>query len=76
MSKELPSLRARDLVRILERAGFVGWRQRGGHLTLYRESDNRTLTVPVHPSKTLPKGAIRAIIEQAGLTPDQFSRLR
>ncbi len=76
MSKELPALRAREVVRILEKAGFVKWRQRGSHLTLYRESDHRSLTVPVHFSKTVPKGTLRAIVKQAGLTAEEFLALR
>lgn len=76
MSKELPALRAREVVRILGKAGFTPWRQRGSHLTLYREIDGRSLTVPVHFSKTVPKGTLRAIIRQAGLTTEEFLRLR
>jgi predicted RNA binding protein YcfA (HicA-like mRNA interferase family) len=72
MPKELPALRPQAVVRILERAGFVKWRQKGSHLTLYRASDRRALTVPVHFSKTVPKGTLRAIIRQAGLTVEEF----
>jgi predicted RNA binding protein YcfA (HicA-like mRNA interferase family) len=72
MSKELPALRPREVVRILERAGFVQWRQRGSHRTLYRTSDRRALTVPIRFSKTVPKGTLRAIIGQAGMTTEEF----
>lgn len=75
MSKELPALRARELVRILERAGFVKWRQKGSHLTMYRAADHRALTVPVHFRKTVPKGTMHAILKQAGLTTDDFAQL-
>jgi predicted RNA binding protein YcfA (HicA-like mRNA interferase family) len=75
MSKELPALRARELVRVLEKAGFVRWRQRGSHLTMYRPVDHRALTVPVHFRKTLPKGTLHAIIKQAGLTTEEFAQL-
>jgi predicted RNA binding protein YcfA (HicA-like mRNA interferase family) len=76
MSKELPALRPREVVRILERAGFVKWRQKGSHLTLYRANDRRALTVPIHFSKTVPKGTLRAIISQAGLTAEEFLSYR
>lgn len=76
MSKELPALRASEVVRILERAGFIRWRQQGSHLTMYRTSDRRALTIPVHFAKTVPKGTLRAIIKQAGLTPKEFIALR
>jgi len=75
MSKELPALRAREVVSILEKAGFIKWRQKGSHLTMYRTSDHRALTVPIHFSKTVPKGTLHAIIKQAGLTTDEFLSL-
>jgi predicted RNA binding protein YcfA (HicA-like mRNA interferase family) len=75
MSKELPSLRVRELVRILEKAGFVRWRQKGSHLTMYRATDRRALTVPVHFRKGIPKGTLHAIIKQAGFTTEQFAEL-
>ncbi len=76
MSKELPALRAREVVKIPEKAGFVKWRQKGSHLTMHRESDRRALTVPIHFSRTVPKGTLRAIIKQAGLTHEEFLGLR
>ena len=72
MSKDLPALRPREVIRVLERAGFVKWRQKGSHLTLYRASDRRALTVPIHFAKTVPKGTLRTIIRQAGLTAEEF----
>lgn len=76
MSKELPALRSREVVRLLEKSGYVKWRQKGSHLTLYRAADRRALTVPLHFAKTVPKGTLRAIIKQAGLTPEEFLGLR
>ncbi len=62
-------------MRILEKAGFARWRQKGSHLTMYRAADRRSLTVPVHFRKTVPKGTLHAIIKQAGLTTEEFARL-
>ena len=76
MSERLPSLKAREVVRILEKAGFQRWGQKGSHLTMYRESDNRALTVPMHFSGAVPRGTLRAIIRQAGLTIEEFHSLR
>jgi predicted RNA binding protein YcfA (HicA-like mRNA interferase family) len=33
-AKELPALRAGELARILEKAGFERWRQKGSRLTM------------------------------------------
>ena len=74
MSKELPALRAREVVRTLEKAGFSRWRHKGSHLTMFREADRRALTIPIHFSKNVPKGTLRAIIKQAGLSPEEFLR--
>jgi len=54
------------------KAGFQSWRQKGSHLTMYRDTDNRALAVPIHFSKTIPKGTLSAIIKQAGLTVEEF----
>jgi predicted RNA binding protein YcfA (HicA-like mRNA interferase family) len=48
MSDKLPRVDCQDLIRALQRAGFVEQRQRGSHLHLRRESDGKRLTVPVH----------------------------
>jgi predicted RNA binding protein YcfA (HicA-like mRNA interferase family) len=71
----LPAARPRDVVRALERAGFEKWRQKGSHLTMFRNHDHRTLTVPMHFAKTVPKGTLRTIIRSAGLSVGEFVAL-
>ena len=73
---KLPILKTKELLRILHKAGFVKWRQKGSHLSLYRKGDNKTVTVPVHFSKTIPKGTLRAIIREAGMTVEEFIALK
>jgi predicted RNA binding protein YcfA (HicA-like mRNA interferase family) len=53
----------------LQRFGFVPLRQTGSHLILRR--DNRTVVVPQH--KPLKPGTLKGLIEQAGLTLEQFT---
>ncbi len=72
---KLPSLRPKDVVRALERLGFESWRQKGSHLTLYRAADRRVLTIPMHFAKDIPKGTLRTIIREAGLSVQQFVNL-
>lgn len=76
MSDKLPSLKTKEVIRIFEKSGFKKWRQKGSHLTLYRELDNKALTIPAHFSKSIPKGTLRAIIKQAGLSVEEFNLLR
>jgi len=69
---KLPAVRPKDVVRALERLGFETWRQKGSHLTLYRASDRRVLTIPMHFAKDIPKGTLRTIIREAGLSVKEF----
>jgi predicted RNA binding protein YcfA (HicA-like mRNA interferase family) len=73
---KLPALTPKELVKALERAGFVRWRQKGSHLTLYRERDKKALTIPIHFGKTVPKGTLHVILKQAELGIEELNRLR
>ena len=75
MNQRLPALTARDVIRALERAGFAVSRTSGSHRRLVHSSDPaRKVTVPVHTGD-LPRGTLRAIISQAGLTVAEFIAL-
>ncbi|HOT93486.1 MAG TPA: type II toxin-antitoxin system HicA family toxin [Anaerolineae bacterium] len=69
---KLPALRAREVIRLLEDAGFYEVRQRGSHLQLKR--GNLLVTMPVH-SGDLNTGTLRSIIRQAGMTVEEFLML-
>ena len=72
MSQRLPSLKAREVVRALERAGFQVSRTSGSHCRLIHASDPvRKVTIPVH-SGDIKRGTLRGIIAQAGLTTAEF----
>jgi predicted RNA binding protein YcfA (HicA-like mRNA interferase family) len=75
MNERLPALTARDVIRALERAGYVVSRTSGSHCRLIHMLDPaRKITVPVH-SGDLKRGTLRAIIGQAGLTVAEFLQL-
>lgn len=65
----LPALRPAEVVRALERAGFVRARQRGSHLRLRR--GNLSVTVPKHATD-LPANVVRSILRQAHMTEDEL----
>ena len=59
----LPSLTPKELIRVLEKLGFVRTRKsRGGHLR-YVHPDGRRTTVPFHSGRTIPKGLLVKIIK-------------
>lgn len=69
----LPVLSGRDLVRALAKIGFQLDRQKGSHMILFRPDPPATLTVPDH--RELDRGTLRAILRQAGLTPEALVKL-
>ena len=73
MSK-LPVVSGRELCRALRKKGYLRDYQTGSHIVLRHEDPpHRRLTVPDH--KEVAKGTLRAIIRQAGMTPDELLEL-
>jgi predicted RNA binding protein YcfA (HicA-like mRNA interferase family) len=66
-------LRAREIVRKLEGAGFTFRRQSGSHAR-YGHSDGRGVTVPMHPGD-VPPPVLRSILKQADLDEEEWERL-
>lgn len=60
-------MKSADLIRELERAGWLLDRVRGSHHIYVHPERGGHVTVP-HPKKDLGKGLIGAIRKQAGLT--------
>jgi predicted RNA binding protein YcfA (HicA-like mRNA interferase family) len=70
----LPVVSGREVVKALEKIGYVLDRQRGSHMILRQPTPpHRRVTVPDH--KEVAKGTLRAIIRQAGLTVEEFNDL-
>lgn len=69
-------LSPKAVISALERAGFVVARVSGSHYVLVHPDDARRRTVvPFHASRDLPKGTLRSIVTQAGLTVEEFLAL-
>lgn len=70
MSK-LPSLTGRELIAVLEKAGFTVARVRGSHHILVHEDGRRTV-VPVHSGETIGRGLLSQILRDTTITRDDF----
>lgn len=71
---KLPIVSGREVVRKLEKAGFIFVRQVGSHMILRREaSPKMTISVPDH--KELKRKTLKNILRQVGLTVRQFEEL-
>lgn len=75
MAGQYPAVTAREVVRALARDGWEPKRQSGSHLVLQHATKRGTVTVPMHAGRTLKRGTLRQVLNQAGLSLDQFRRL-
>lgn len=74
----LPVVSTRDVVAALRRCGFVHApkRGKGSHLAFYKtDIHGRKRLVIVPQRREIPRGTLMAIIDQAGLTKDDFIAL-
>ena len=70
-----PGVTGREAVRAFERIGFRHVRTNGSHYIMKRASHRFLLSVPVHGKKNIGVGLLMKLIQDAGLTPDEFLML-
>ncbi len=70
----LPVLKAAQVLRALEQAGFIAVRQHGSHVRL-KHADGRVVTVPMHAGQDIGPGLLRKILRDAELSPEDLERL-
>ena len=75
MSLKLPAVTARELSRIAKHLGFVLDRQKGSQAVFYRNSDRARIVIPMHAGRDIKPKTLRGIIDDMGLTPEEFIRL-
>jgi predicted RNA binding protein YcfA (HicA-like mRNA interferase family) len=69
MSKGLPALKPKIVIKALERDGFQVRRITGSHYIL--KKGGQIVAVPYH-NKDLKRGTLASIISQAGFTIEEF----
>ena len=70
----LPTVTPRQVVAALKRDGFEERRRRGGHIFLWHPRRDVLTTVAMH-TKDMPRGTLKAILKQTGMTEDEFRKL-
>ena len=75
MSKRLPVLSSREVIRALARIDFVEipGRGKGSHHYVYRKKPPQGITIPQR--KQIGRGLLRKIIKAADLTVEEFLAL-
>jgi predicted RNA binding protein YcfA (HicA-like mRNA interferase family) len=75
---KLPVVSSDAAIRALRKAGFVyaPRRGKGSHVALYQLDDQGRHRLVIVPKRNeLPRGTLKAILEQAGLTTEAFVAL-
>jgi predicted RNA binding protein YcfA (HicA-like mRNA interferase family) len=72
MTKKPHRVTGEEAIHALERPGFVQVRQRGSHVVLKKQVSGGEVgcVVPLH--RELAIGTLRGILQQAGVTPNEF----
>ena len=68
-----PVLKPREIIKVLEKIGFVLYRQKGSHCLFVK--DDKIVTVPFHNKDLKPK-TLKTIIKQAGVTVEELIKLK
>ena len=71
MGQRLPQVTSKEVMRALERLGFVVRRQTGSHIILRHPISHNIATVPFH-NRDIKRGLLFGIIKQAGITQQDF----
>ena len=74
MSK-LPIIKARELIKILNKLSFYKHRQKGtSHLVMVHKDGRRTV-IPVHAGKDIPRGTLKSILRDLEISTNDFVSL-
>ncbi|MBU2560804.1 MAG: type II toxin-antitoxin system HicA family toxin [Nanoarchaeota archaeon] len=73
---KLPHISGIEVIKRLKRFGFIATRQKGSHVRLEKSVGEKVIkmTVPLH--NELKKGTLARIIKDAGLSPEEFEKLK
>lgn len=71
----IPVLKPREVVSLLEALGFIEVRQRGSHKQ-YRHPDGRGTTVPFHQGRDISPILLRQIGRDIGISVEEMLKKR
>ena len=67
----MPALTPKDILRILQKRGFIFDRSSGSHQIWLHPDSRKRVIIPTH-NKDLPTGTLFAILKQAGISKDDL----
>lgn len=74
MGSKYPILSPQEVINVLIRLGFEKKSQKGSHAKFIKKGNPlRVVIIPMH--NELAKGTLKSILEQAGLTLEEFKKV-
>jgi predicted RNA binding protein YcfA (HicA-like mRNA interferase family) len=70
----LPVVKAKDFIRVINKLGYQFDRQRGSH-AIYKDSSGQRVVVPIHSGKDLKPGTLLGMIKDIGVEKTEFFNL-
>lgn len=68
----LPVLSGREILKILDKNGFVKVGQKGSHVRMKKITPEKVYIVIVPLNDEIPTGTLKSIIRQSGLDENEF----
>ena len=75
MSPKLPAVKGKEVARIAQQLGFDFRRQTGSHAIYVRAGDHRRVVIPMHAGQDLKPKTLRGIIDDLGITVEEFQQM-
>jgi predicted RNA binding protein YcfA (HicA-like mRNA interferase family) len=72
---KLKPLKVEELIRKLKKLGFVGPIPGGKHLRMVHPETKKIIPIPMHKGKDVSVGLIREIINEIGISREEWLRL-
>jgi predicted RNA binding protein YcfA (HicA-like mRNA interferase family) len=72
---KLPRISGKQVIKALSKAGFVAVRQKGSHVILKKQQDEKVITTVVPLHKEIDRGTLVEIMRQSRIKRDEFLKL-
>ena len=74
MSK-LPTFTGLEIIKKLEKIGFISIRQKGSHVFVKHKKDDRTTIIPIHKGKDIDRSLLSKILRDLEISPEEFRKI-
>jgi predicted RNA binding protein YcfA (HicA-like mRNA interferase family) len=76
MSARFPDINSKQIVKVVEKLGFIFIRQSGtSHAIYFRKADRRRTTIPIHGKKSIKRKTIKSICRDIEITINELRDL-